>query len=99
MELVGGGASGGALVAHQSDLEQRATAFRELAGLVEQPVLVEAEDRDLLQSELVKSVVKTGTRIQIQAAMGANADEHLPVREGGLVLSADGMHWSMPVQS
>ncbi|MBB5870069.1 halogenation protein CepH [Allocatelliglobosispora scoriae] len=97
VELVGGGASReDALVAPESYVEKKAPAFRELAGLVEQPVLVEGEDRDLLQSELVKSVVKTGSRIQIQAAMGENADEHLPVREGGLVPSTDGMHWSLP---
>lgn len=100
VELVGGGASHeGALVDANSYVERRESAFRELSEIVGQPVQVAGEDRNLLQASLVKSVSREGARIQIQAAIGENADEHVPVRPGGLVPSADGMHWSMPIQA
>lgn len=99
VELVGGGASHeGALIDAGSYADRRASAFRELTEIVQRPVGVEGEDRDLLQASLVRSVVKEGARIQIQAAIGENADEHVPVRAGGLVPSADGMHWAVPAQ-
>lgn len=97
VELVGGGASHeGALVDAGSYLAERGPAFKELSEVVEQPVQAAGEDRDLLQTSLARSVAKQGTRIQVQAEMGANTDEHLPVRDGGLVPSADGMHWARP---
>lgn len=98
VELVGGGASHeGALVNAGSYLAEREAAFKELSEVVEQPVQQAGEDRNLLQTSLARSVAKQGARIQVQAAIGANADERRPVREGGLVPSADGMHWSRPV--
>ncbi|MEU8415896.1 tryptophan 7-halogenase [Amycolatopsis japonica] len=99
VELVGGGSSGeGALIDAKAYLGQRAPAFQELSDAVERPVLVAGEDRDLLKTELARSVSREGTRIQVQASLGANADERTPVRDGGLVPSADGMHWIRPVQ-
>jgi halogenation protein CepH len=101
VELVGGGASHeGALVEGASSyLDRRASAFREFSEIVERPVAVAGEDRDLLHATLAKSVAKEGARIQAQAAIGQNLDERVPVRPGGLVPSADGMHWSLPAQS
>jgi halogenation protein CepH len=97
VELVGGGASNErALVDPGSYLAQRGPAFRELGDLVKKPVAHEGADRDVFQASLVKSVLKGSTRMQVQAALGANLDEHVPVRDGGLVPSADGMHWSYP---
>jgi halogenation protein CepH len=98
VDLVGGGASGEtALINASSYIERRQDDFRELTEMVERPVLAPGEDRDLLQSALVRSVVKAGAGIQVQAAMGENLDEVLPMREGGLVPSPDGMHWTPPV--
>lgn len=108
VELVGGGSSQeNALVAadayasdappsEESYSAGRHAAFRELSDIVERPVDAAGEDRDLLGSALARSVSREGTRIQVQAALGGNADEHVPVRPGGLVPSADGMHWSVP---
>ncbi|MFC5183292.1 tryptophan 7-halogenase [Actinomadura harenae] len=93
VELVGGGSSGeGALVS-----SDRTAAFQELADFVHRPVDESGEDRDLLRTSLARSVSREGVRIQVQAALGENADEYVPVREGGLVPSADGMHWAPPV--
>ncbi|MEO9236727.1 MAG: tryptophan 7-halogenase, partial [Jatrophihabitantaceae bacterium] len=97
VELVGGGASHeDALVHASSYLAERETAFQELSEVVGQPVASAGADRNLLQTSLARSVAKQGARIQVQAEIGANADEHVPVREGGLVPSPDGMHWSWP---
>ncbi|SDI18947.1 tryptophan 7-halogenase [Nonomuraea jiangxiensis] len=95
VELVGGGASNEtALIDAGSYIERR--DFRELTEIVESPVLALGEDRNLLQASLARSVVKAGARIQVQAALGENVDEVLPMREGGLVPSLDGMHWTAP---
>lgn len=100
VELVGGGASHEeALVDAGSYVERRAAAFQELTEIVEAPVSQEGEDRDLLKASLTRAVSREGARIQIQAAIGQNADEHTPVRDGGLVPSVDGMHWSVPRRS
>ncbi|HEX6871530.1 MAG TPA: tryptophan 7-halogenase [Micromonosporaceae bacterium] len=96
VELVGGGASNeSALINAPAYAAQRA-AFQELSEVVDQPVSEYGEDRDLLQTSLARSVSREGARIQIQAAMGQNVDELMPVREGGLIPSADGMHWARP---
>ncbi|GAA4148094.1 NAD(P)/FAD-dependent oxidoreductase [Phytohabitans flavus] len=96
VELVGGGASHeDALVDPESYLDRRGAAFRELTEVVEGPIQEAGEDRDLLQTSLARAVSREGTRIQIQAALGQN-DEQTPVRPGGLVPSADGMHWTSP---
>ncbi|WP_117210199.1 tryptophan 7-halogenase [Allorhizocola rhizosphaerae] len=97
VNLVGGVASReGALTDPGAYLRRRAEAFRELATAVQTPVGSEGADRNLLGVSLARSVAREGTRIQVQAAVGGNADEVIPVREGGLVPSADGMHWTAP---
>jgi halogenation protein CepH len=99
VELVAGGASNeGALLGSTPYVDKRRSAFEELTELVERPIGADGEDRNLQGSALVRSVGREGSRIQVQAAIGANADEHLPVREGGLVPSADGMHWAEPAE-
>ncbi|MEU6094748.1 tryptophan 7-halogenase [Streptomyces sp. NPDC047079] len=46
--------------------------------------------------EAIWSVAQAGANIQVQAATGGTIDEQVPVRDGGLVPSADGMHWALP---
>jgi halogenation protein CepH len=97
VELVGGGASReGMLVDPGSYLTGRASAFQELSEIVQRPVDADGEDRDLLKASMARAVVKEGVKIQAQAVAGGNADERVPVREGGLVPSADGLHWTLP---
>ncbi|WJK42600.1 tryptophan 7-halogenase [Solwaraspora sp. WMMA2056] len=72
------------------------SAVRQLADIVDQPVQRPGEDRDLLQASLARSVLKEGTRLQVQATLGGNQDELVPMRDGGLVPSPDGMHWVRP---
>lgn len=97
VDLVGGGASSEtALVDAGSYLRERVGPVRELSEIADQPDGEAHADRDLLRSGLVRSVVKQGVRLQVQAALGGNADEHIPMREGGFVPSADGLHWARP---
>ncbi|HEV2376106.1 MAG TPA: tryptophan 7-halogenase [Streptosporangiaceae bacterium] len=97
VELVGGGSSRErALLDAGAYATQRASAFRELSDIVGRSAGTEGEDRDLMGASLARSVTREGTRIQVQAELGGNVDEHIPVRPGGLVPSRDGMHWSRP---
>jgi halogenation protein CepH len=98
VELVGGGASQeSALVDADSYVDRRAAAFQELTEVVERHSRGEGESHELLQASLIRSVAKEGHRIQIQAALGRNLQERVPVRPGGLVPSNDGMHWTEPL--
>jgi len=97
VELVGGGGwQEDALLAPGVKGGGRDAAMRQLADIVDQPVRAAGEDRNLLQASLARSVVREGSRLQVQAVMGGNVDEVRPIREGGLIPSADGMHWVRP---
>lgn len=97
VELVGGGGwQEDALLAPGAKGGGRDAAMRQLADIVDQPVRAAGEDRNLLQASLARSVVREGSRLQVQAVMGGNVDEVRPIREGGLIPSADGMHWVRP---
>jgi len=99
VELVGGGASNEiALVDADTYAKRRAAAFQELSSIVERRARGEIENHELLKASLIRSVAKEGHRIQIQAAVGENVDGQVPVRLGGLVPSADGLHWTVPAK-
>jgi FAD-dependent halogenase len=53
-------------------------------------------DVPLFETEVVGTLLEEGARIQVQAALGYGGDEEEPIRDGGLVPSADGMHWVRP---
>ncbi|WP_431727229.1 tryptophan 7-halogenase [Verrucosispora sp. TAA-831] len=97
VQLVGGGGSGeSALLDPGAYRQNRKEAFQELADVVQSPVDVPGEDRDLLGSSLLKGVLREGVRVQTQAALGGNVDDRRPLRPGGLIPSADGMRWRRP---
>lgn len=96
VSLVGGAASGeGGLIDAAAYAARREEAFREFADLVEAPGAEAGGDRDLFGSALVESVLEEGAGIQLQAALGESVEEaDLDAFGGGLVASADGMHWA-----
>ncbi|WP_431988950.1 tryptophan 7-halogenase [Streptomyces parvulus] len=95
VDLVGGGASReGGLVNAASYTEHRETDFQELSELANRPAGENGTDRDLFDSTLVQSVLEEGAKIQVHAALGGAVDDEGPVRDGGLVPSADGMRWA-----
>lgn len=95
VELVGGGASReGGVVDAASYLEQRESEFREFSELADRPAGESGTDRDLFDSSLVQAVLDEGAKIQVHAALGESVDDDGPMRDVGLVPSADGMHWA-----
>ncbi|MGW4941965.1 tryptophan 7-halogenase [Actinoplanes sp. NPDC004185] len=97
VELVGGVASSeNALIASTAVPRSRDADVRDLAAVVDTEVEIAGEDRDLLRTPMMRGVLREGVRVQAQAATGGNTDEQMPVRDGGLVPSPDGMHWSWP---
>lgn len=97
VELVGGGASQeSALIDAGSYADRRAADADELSHVVDRLARGEAESHELLRSSLVRSAGDEGRRLQVQAALGENPYREQPVREGGLVPSEDGMHWTWP---
>ncbi|MGC9411265.1 tryptophan 7-halogenase [Streptomyces sp. DZ1-3] len=95
VDLVGGGASReGGLVNAASYTEHRETDFQEFSELANRPAGENGTDRDLFDSTLVQSVLEEGAKIQVHAALGSAVDDEGPVRDGGLVPSADGMRWA-----
>ncbi|MER6969370.1 tryptophan 7-halogenase [Streptomyces halstedii] len=95
VELVGGGASHeSGLVNATSYTEQRESTFREFSELADRPAGESGTDRDLFDSTLVQSVLEEGAKIQVHAALGDVDDDEGPLRDGGLVPSADGMRWA-----
>jgi len=74
-------------------------SFAELVGggASREAGLVDADayaDAPLFGSEAVETLLEEGAKIQVQAVLG-HIDEE-PIRDGGLVTSADGMHWTWP---
>jgi halogenation protein CepH len=95
VELVGGGASReGGVINAASYIEQRESKFREFSELADQPAGEDGTDRDLFDSSLVQAVLEEGAKIQVHAALGNSIDDDGPIRDVGLVPSADGMHWA-----
>jgi FAD-dependent halogenase len=92
-ELVAGGASGetGLVDAAAYAGPEHESRRLELSGLLRRG----SGDAPLFESEFVGSLLEEGAKIQVQAALGFGGDED-PVRDGGLVSSADGMHWAWP---
>ncbi|MFG3050903.1 tryptophan 7-halogenase [Kitasatospora sp. NPDC048239] len=54
------------------------------------------DERALLDSSVIQSVLEEGARLQVQAAIGESIDDE-PIRPGGLVPSPDGLGWAHPV--
>ncbi|MEV6671879.1 tryptophan 7-halogenase [Streptomyces sp. NPDC051162] len=54
-----------------------------------------SEEGALFDSSLVEAALEAGAKVQAQAALGESFDDE-PVRENGLVPSADGMCWAEP---
>ncbi|MEV4134523.1 tryptophan 7-halogenase [Dactylosporangium sp. NPDC049742] len=95
VNLVGGGASQEGALVDPETYTARAEAAQELSAAIDRRV-EGAGNQEILNTSLVRSIVKEGHQIQIQAALGRSDRPTPPVRDGGLVPSADGMHWTLP---
>jgi halogenation protein CepH len=48
----------------------------------------------LFKSSVVRQAMREGSQVQARAVLGEDAEAELPLFDGGLVCSADGMFWS-----
>jgi FAD-dependent halogenase len=99
VDLVGGVSSGEAALAGAELLaEGFQERSREFASAVDQLVAGKEQSMvPILKSSVVKQAMQEGAQVQARALLGSDAEPELPLFEGGLVPSADGMSWSVPV--
>ncbi|MFD4601304.1 tryptophan 7-halogenase [Streptomyces sp. NPDC058464] len=98
VSLVGGVSSGEATLATQQALVQRytsqsgefAAAVDELAGSTEPSIL------PLMRASVVKDAMQEGANEQIRAQLGSDVGPEIPLLDGGLIASPDGLSWSSP---
>lgn len=95
VELVGGVSSGEAALGDATALARRLkTQTDEFASAVE---TVAGGDDDnwapLLGSSVVREAMTEGSKVQMHAVLGEDAEEETPLFEGGLIPSADGLSW------
>jgi halogenation protein CepH len=98
VELVGGMTSGETAL---SDAEEIITRFKasssDFARAVDEVVAGGEESMiPILKAPVVSQVMQEGTQVQSQALFGLDAEPEIPLFEGGLVASPDGMSWSVP---
>jgi halogenation protein CepH len=50
----------------------------------------------LMKSSIVKHAMQEGAKEQARVLLGQDIEPEIPLFEGGLVSSADGLSWSLP---
>jgi halogenation protein CepH len=50
----------------------------------------------IIKSSIVKSAMQEGAREQTLVLLGQDANPEVPLVEGGLIASPDGLSWSLP---
>ncbi|MFD8813371.1 tryptophan 7-halogenase [Streptomyces sp. NPDC059627] len=98
VSLVGGVSSGEATLATRQALVQRytsqsgefAAAVDELAGSTEPSIL------PLMRASVVKDAMQEGANEQIRAQLGSDVGPEIPLLDGGLIASPDGLSWTSP---
>jgi halogenation protein CepH len=98
VELVGGVSSGEtALATAEPGTDHYKKRSSEFAGAVDQ--LVANNERSMvpiIRSSIVKSAMQEGAREQVRVLLGEDAAPEVPLFDGGLIASPDGLSWSVP---
>jgi halogenation protein CepH len=96
VELVGGVSSGEAALARADQLAARFRGeSREFARAVDQVIANQEQSMlPLFRSSVVRQAMREGGQVQSHAILGEDEEGELPVFEGGLVPSGDGMLWA-----
>jgi halogenation protein CepH len=92
VSLVGGVSSG------ETALTDRyKTQSSEFAGAVDQLIANKEQSMvPLMKSSIVKHAMQEGAKEQARVLLGQDIEPEIPLFEGGLVSSADGLSWSLP---
>jgi FAD-dependent halogenase len=98
VSLVGGVSSGEATLATTESLAQRYKGrSKEFAAAVDQLVANKEQSMvPLFKSSVVKQVMQEGAKEQARVLLGGDVDADMPLFDGGLVTSPDGLGWSLP---
>jgi FAD-dependent halogenase len=94
VELVGGAASGDALLTRPETVARRlADSSYSLANAVDE---LDGRDGTLHATDVVVNAMRESARVQEQVLLGADAGNETPLFDNGLVSAADGVHWTHP---
>lgn len=98
VELVGGVSSGEAVLAagetSQDHYKRRSSEF---ASAVAQLIADNEQSMvPVIRSSIVKNAMREGAKEQARVLLGPDADPEAPLFKGGLVVSPDGLSWSVP---
>jgi halogenation protein CepH len=98
VELVGGLASGEqALTSAEEVITRFKSSSGDFASAVDKMVAGgEQSMLPILQAPVVFEVMREGAQVQSQALFGLDAEPEIPLFDGGLIASPDGMSWSAP---
>jgi FAD-dependent halogenase len=98
VSLVGGVSSGEAALATTQSLAQHyKSRSSEFAAAVDQLVANKEQSMvPLIRSSIVKHAMQEGAREQARVMLGQDAGPEIPLFDGGLVASPDGLSWSLP---
>jgi halogenation protein CepH len=98
VSLVGGISSGDAALATKEALAQRyKSRSSEFAAAVDQVVANKEQSMvPLMRSSIVKHAMQEGAKEQARVVLGEDIDAEIPLFDGGLVASPDGLGWSLP---
>ena len=98
VELVGGVSSGeAALATAESSADHYKRRSSEFASAVDQLVANNEQSMvPIIKSSIVKSAMREGANEQVRVLLGQDAGPEIPLFDGGLVASPDGLGWSRP---
>jgi FAD-dependent halogenase len=98
VELVGGVSSGEkALPTEDSHVDHYKRRSTEFANAVDKVVASKEQNMvPILKSPVVLHAMQEGVKEQTRVMLGEHAVPETPIFEGGLVVSADGLTWSLP---
>jgi halogenation protein CepH len=98
VSLVGGVSSGETALETSEALAARyKSRSTEFAGAVDELVANKEQSMvPLIRSSIVKHAMQEGAKEQTRVLLGEDAGPDVPLFEGGLVPSADGLTWSVP---
>jgi FAD-dependent halogenase len=98
VSLVGGVSSGEATLATTEALAERyKNRSSEFAAAVDQLVANKEQNMvPLIRSSVVKQAMQEGAKEQARVLLGQDAGPEIPLFDGGLIASPDGLSWSLP---
>jgi halogenation protein CepH len=92
VSLVGGVSSGETALTDRYKIQSS-----EFAGAVDQLIANKEQSMvPLMKSSIVKHAMQEGAKEQARVLLGQDIEPEIPLFEGGLVSSADGLSWSLP---